>query len=161
VSAWDFVADTAMGAIGGKIAGEVVPYVFKNFVPTQVKGAIGEGLTWLDTVASGRGIPKTQVPNGFGDSTFDFQLPSSQLFIESKFGTATINSGAQSEAAAYWGSQGLLEVQKWNYSTISGIVGSSVSSSFAGSDFGASAAGGYLIYPNKPNTNMMQGVYSK
>ena len=35
------------------------------------------------------------------------------------------------------------------------------SSSEIGSPIDAAAAGGYLIYPNKPNTNMTQSVYSK
>jgi hypothetical protein len=36
-----------------------------------------------------------------------------------------------------------------------------VSSFSGGNSFGTGAAGGFLLYPNKPNTNQMQSVYSK
>lgn len=36
VSAWNFVADTALGAVGGKVAGTVVPYLFKTALPAAV-----------------------------------------------------------------------------------------------------------------------------
>jgi hypothetical protein len=39
--------DTATGALTGWVLGGAVPYVFKNFVQTSIKGDIGEGLTAL------------------------------------------------------------------------------------------------------------------
>jgi hypothetical protein len=50
------------------------------------------------------------------------------------------------------------EVYDWG----KGLLGTetpAATSTFFGGD--SAAAGGYLIYPNKPNTNMMQSVYSK
>jgi hypothetical protein len=53
-------------------------------------------------------------------------------------------------------------VHQWDYSNISGIAAGSFSAGAGGYDFGgAAAAGGYLLYPNKPNNNAMQSVYSK
>ena len=42
---------------------------------------------------------------------------------------------------------------------VTGINDASAISSVTG--FGSSAAGGFLLYPNKPNTNMMSNVYRK
>jgi len=50
--------------------------------------------------------------------------------------------------------------QSRNYSAISGIAGSSFAAGASGFDYGG-AAGGFLLYPNKPNTNQMQSVYAK
>ena len=160
VSAWNFVTDTAMGAVGGKVAGTVVPYFFKTALPNlvgtynanQIKGGIGEGMTWLGLVGSGRGIPKGPAANDFGKSSFDWKLPGG-TFVESKFGTAGLNRGSQTAAADFWGSQGAFELQSWAYPTVSGIAGSSFSA--------GSAGGGFLLYPNKSNTNQMQSVYAK
>jgi hypothetical protein len=163
ISAWNFVTDTAIGAIGGKVAGEVVPYVFKNFVPNNIKGQIGEGLSWIGLTATGRSF-ETQVANGVvrrgQPSTYDFGLLDSgpRSFVESKFGTAGLSS-AQREAARIPGTD--LTLHQWDYSTISGIVGSSFSAAAGGISFGGAAGGGFLLYPNKPNMNMSQGVYSK
>lgn len=151
-AAGDFLIDTALGAVGGKVAGEVVPYVFKNYVSNPIKGAIGEAMTWIDLTGSGRGIVGRQVQNNFGKSTFDF-LTNNGTFVEAKFGTSSLNRGSQTAAANFWESQGAFELQSWTYSTVSGIAGSSFSAGIAG--------GGFLLYPNKFNTNMMQSVYSK
>lgn len=45
----------------------------------------------------------------------------------------------------------------------SGIVPRAQTSSYAPSQsgYGGAAGGGFLLYPNKANTNMMQSVYSK
>jgi hypothetical protein len=153
VSAWQFVTDTALGAVGGKVAGKVVPYVFKNYVSNPVKGKIGEALTWVDLNATGRGAAwNDPAPNYFGKSTFDF-LTNAGTFVEAKFGTAGLNRGSQTTAANYYSSLGQFELQSWNYSTVSGLAGSSFAA--------GSAGGGFLLYPNKANTNMMQSVYAK
>jgi len=162
---WSVGVDAALSALGGKIASQVVPYAFKTALPNlvgtysanQIKGAIGEGMTWLDLVGSGKGLPQSQVGNGFYgrngiESTFDFRT-NSGIFIEAKFGTAGLNRGAQTAAADFWGSQGLFELQSWTYPIVSGIFGSSFAA--------GSANGGFVLYPNKSNTNMMQSVYAK
>ena len=46
-----------------------------------------------------------------------------------------------------------------NIGTTMGVTGASSNSTANFSD--SAAEGGYLIYPNKPNTNMMRSVYSK
>ncbi|MHB1173906.1 MAG: hypothetical protein ACYCZJ_02115 [Sulfuriferula sp.] len=40
-------------------------------------------------------------------------------------------------------------------------AGASFNDLSGGASFGSGAAGGFLIYPNKPNTNQMLGVYAK
>ncbi len=161
VSAWRFVADTAMGAVGGKVAGEVVPYLFKTTLPNlvgtgtanQIKGKIGETMSAIGLVGTGRSF-STQVENGVvrngQPSTFDFGLSGFRNFVESKWGTANLSS-AQREAAQIPGTS--LTTHYWDYSTVSGIAGSSFSA--------GSAGGGFLLYPNKANVNMMQSVYAK
>lgn len=159
-AATSFLTSTALGAVGGKVADKAVPWLFKEALPAvvgtgtanQVKGAVGEALTWLDLTLTGRGIAETQASNGFGKSTFDF-LTSSGIYVEAKFGTSQLNRGAQSQAADYWGSLGLFELQSWSYPTVSGLVGSGFS--------GGAAGGGFLLYPNKSNINMSQSVYAK
>ncbi|WP_228488065.1 RHS repeat domain-containing protein [Rhodocyclus gracilis] len=170
-SGWDaaktFATDTVMGAVGGKVADKVVPWLFKEALPAalgtgvanQVKGKIGEAMTWLDLKVSGRGATwNNPVENGFGKSTFDFQT-NSGTFVEAKFGTSRLNRGAQTSAAEYWAGLGQFELQTWSYPVVSGIGGASFSAGAAG--YSGSAGGGFLIYPNKSNTNMSQAVYSK
>jgi len=127
-SASSFVADAGLGALGGAVAGQVVPYVFKNFVSHGVKGAIGEGLTELDLLLNGETIAIRGARNGVGKSTFDFLLTSGE-FVESKFGTSQL-SAAQRLAARIQG--GNLQVQYWTYPTVSGISGAGIGAGFAG-----------------------------
>ncbi len=160
-SAWNFVTDTALGAVGGKAAGTVVPYLFKTALPNlvgvgtanQIKGQIGETMSAIGLIGTGRSFT-TQVENGVirngQASTFDFGLSGYRNFVETKWGTATLSS-AQREAAQIPGTS--LSMHQWGYPTVSGIAGSSFAASSAG--------GGFLLYPNKANTNMMQSVYSK
>ena len=157
VSAWNFVAYTALSALGGKVAGTVVPYVFKSYVSNPAKGAIGEAMIWLDLVGSRREIPQTQVRNGVDKSTFDFGYSAAGTFIESKFGTTGLSS-VQRTAAGNLGDA--FELQSWNYSAVSGIASSSLVAGAGGAKHGG-AAGGFLLYPNRPNTNQMQSVYAK
>ncbi|WP_232417770.1 RHS repeat-associated core domain-containing protein [Methyloversatilis thermotolerans] len=162
-AAGNFVIDTALGAVGGKVAGEVVPYLFKNYVSNPIKGAIGEAMTWLDLTFSGRGVSGSQVGNTFfgkngRESTFDFRTADG-TFVEAKFGTSQLNRPTQKTAADYWAGLDQFELQTWSYPIVSGIGGSSFSAGAAG--YGGSAGGGFLIYPNKSNTNMSQTVYSK
>lgn len=114
--------DAAAGALTGGVLGTAVPYMFKNYVSSTVKGNIGEGMTGLGLTLSGETFD-TQVANGVGKSTFDFRLFNGS-FVESKFGTATLSS-AQRQAI----NNGLnVEVQSWTYPTVSGIVSSGVTS---------------------------------
>jgi RHS repeat-associated protein len=160
-SAWNFITDTALGAVGGKVAGTVVPYLFKTALPNlvgvgtanQIKGQIGETMSAIGLIGTGRSF-STQVENGVirngQASTFDFGLSGYRNFVETKWGTATLSS-AQREAAQIPGTS--LSMHQWGYPTVSGITGSSFAA--------GSAGGGFLLYPNKANTNMMQSVYSK
>ncbi|WP_198363138.1 RHS repeat-associated core domain-containing protein [Thauera sinica] len=168
VSAWNFVTDTALGAVGGKVAGTVVPYLFKTTLPSllgtgtanQVKGSLGEAMSAIGLTATGRSF-STQVENGVvrngQASTYDFGLAGYRNFVESKWGTATLSS-AQREAAQIPGTS--LTVHQWTYPTVSGVAGGSFSAGAVGYDYG-SAGGGFLLYPNKANLNMMQSIYSK
>jgi hypothetical protein len=97
-----------------------VPYAFKNYVSSGVKGAIGESMTSLGLTVAGENF-ETQVANGVGRSTFDFGLANGS-FVESKFGTARL-SASQRTAIANGAD---VEVQSWTYPTVSGIVASGV-----------------------------------
>jgi RHS repeat-associated protein len=114
--------DTAIGAIGGAVAGHLLPAAFKSFVSNSTKGYIGELLSEVGLRLSGQGILESPAPNNIGRSTFDFLL-SSGRFVESKFGTAQLTT-AQREAAGLLGNQ--LEAHYWNYPTVSGIAGGGV-----------------------------------
>jgi hypothetical protein len=116
VSLGSLAADTALGAVGGKVAGTVVPAAFKALVSNSTKGKIGEGLSALGLKATGQQF-KTQVSNGVGKSTFDFKTGSGK-FVESKFGTSKL-SAPQRVAAKQQGSN--LEVHQWDYPTVSGM----------------------------------------
>jgi len=116
-SATSLFVDSAIGAIGGKVIGAVLPPAAKTYLSNQTKGAIGEAMTEVGLIATGQSYTR-QVSNGVGKSTFDFQLAAGQ-FIESKFGTAGL-SKSQRTAASSLGDD--LEVHFWNYSTVSGIA---------------------------------------
>lgn len=115
------VVDTAIGAVGGQVAGKVLPTVFKAAVPASLKGKIGEGLSELGLRATGQGVARTPARNGVGRSTFDF-LTESGKFVESKFGTSQL-SGPQREAARRLATSGNpLEQHLWTYPRVSGIT---------------------------------------
>jgi RHS repeat-associated protein len=120
VNLGDVAAGTAIGAITGGVAGNLVPAAFKSFVPNGIKGDIGEGLTYLSIKFSGEDVAESPALNGVGKSTFDFLL-SNGSYVEAKFGTAQL-SGPQRAAAALQGNN--LQVQYWDYPTVSGILGS-------------------------------------
>jgi hypothetical protein len=119
--------NSTIGAITGGVAGNLVPAAFKSFVPTSVKGDIGEGLSYLSIKLGGGDISQSPAPNGIGKSTFDFLL-SDGSFVEAKFGTAQLSS-PQRAAAAIQGNN--LQVQYWDYPTVSGILGSGPAASSA------------------------------
>jgi RHS repeat-associated protein len=121
--------DTAVGAVGGAVLGQVVPYAFKNYVSTSTKGAIGEELTKLDLLLNGATIAERNSPNGVGRSTFDFLL-GDQSFVESKFGTSSLST-VQRRAASQQGDN--LRVDYWDYSTVSGTGAAGVGAGAAGS----------------------------
>jgi RHS repeat-associated protein len=143
------LVSTGMGALTGYVSQYIVPDVFKTSVSTAVKGDIGEGLSWLGLNLSGETIAGRDVLNGFGASTFDFELGwlGSGQFVESKFGTS-VPQGIQQTAVDALDAV----VHYWDYDVVSGIAASGPA---------AAAAGGFVIYPNKPNLNMMRSVYSK
>lgn len=91
-------------------------------------------MTWLDLTFSGRNIESRGVLNSFGKSSFDFRLQDG-TFIEAKFGTSTLNRGAQTEAANFYKGTGQFELQQWDYPTISGIIGSGASAGISGSTY--------------------------
>jgi hypothetical protein len=62
-------------------------------------------------------VAEAPAANGVGRSTFDFML-STGKFVESKFGTGELTS-AQRQASRLPGID--LEVQYWDYPTVSGI----------------------------------------
>jgi probable HAF family extracellular repeat protein len=127
------------------------------YVSKPIKGAIGEAMTWVDLTLSGRSVAGTHVSNGVGKSTFDF-VTTAGTFVESKFGTSTLST-PQRKAASQLGSA--FELQRWDYDTFSGIVDSSFLAGVAEADDGSAAAGGFVLYPNKTNTNQVNAVYSK
>lgn len=135
VSASSLVIDTAVGAVGGKVADAAVPYVFKEFVSNGTKGDIGELLTRIGLIASGKEFTE-QASNGVGKSTFDFQLEGFRNFIESKFGTADL-SKIQRLARDLEGTN--LTIHRWDYDTISGII----SAMFGGGL--SDGSGGYTV----------------
>lgn len=128
ISASSLAVDTTIGAAGGAVLGQVVPYAFK-YVSNSVKGQIGESLTAIDLILHGEINFARNVSNGVGKSTFDFQT-SSGVFLESKFGTSQLSS-AQRQAARQPGID--LEVQYWDYPTISGLASGGVGAGAAGS----------------------------
>jgi RHS repeat-associated protein len=133
-SGTSLAVDTAFGAVGGKVVGALLPPASKTYLSNQTKGAIGEGLSSIGLKATGQSYT-TQVSNGVGKSTFDFQL-SSGKFVESKFGTAKL-SGPQRAAARQQGDN--LEMHAWNYPTLSGLAASGPAAAWGfGSDVSAS-----------------------
>ncbi|MBC7993756.1 MAG: RHS repeat protein, partial [Rhizobacter sp.] len=135
VSASSLVIDTAIGAVGGKVADAAVPYIFKEFVSRDTKGEIGEMLTRIGLIASGKEFTE-QASNGVGKSTFDFQLEGFRNFIESKFGTGDL-SKVQRLARDLEGTN--LTIHRWDYDTISGII----SAMFGGGI--SDGSGGYTV----------------
>lgn len=123
------VIDTAIGAAGGALLGQAVPYTFRNFVSNGIKGQIGEALTTVDLLLHGEIGFARNVNNGFGRSTFDFQT-SAGRFVESKFGTSELSS-IQRQAARQPGID--LEVQYWDYPTLSGLASAGAGAGAAGS----------------------------
>jgi RHS repeat-associated protein len=109
--------DSAIGAVGGKVVGAVLPTAAKSYLSNQTKGAIGEGLSALGLRATGQSYVR-HAENGVGKSTFDFRL-SNGTFVESKFGTSNLSS-PQRTAAGNLGDD--LNVHYWNYPTVSGIA---------------------------------------
>jgi len=98
--------------------------------------------TYLDAVTVGVGVP----------------IPSSPVTI-----TAPLDETTPQSTSSYRDLQLLLAptpAPKYNYGIPDAGSTSFDLSGFSGSG-GSPAAGGYLLYPNKPNTNMMQAVYSK
>ena len=80
-------------------------------------------------------------------------------YVESKFGTSGLTK-AQRVARDTLGD--LYSVEKWDYDWVSS-VGSTIGNSLG---IGTSSTvdgvgGGFVLYPNKSNTNIMQSVYSK
>jgi RHS repeat-associated protein len=137
-AATSVAVDTALGAVGGKVADVAVPYVFKEYVKDAIlKGNIGEGLSWIGLKASGINF-ETQAKNDVGKSTFDFKIIGDGLrdFVEAKFGTGDL-SKAQRLARDLEGTN--LDVHRWDYETISGIL----SSIFGGG--ASSGSGGYSV----------------
>jgi hypothetical protein len=121
------------------VADAAVPYVLKVFVKdTNLKGDIGEGLSWIGLKVSGIDF-EVQVKNGYGErSTFDFRIIGNgeRDFIEAKFGTADLST-AQRRARDMPDTN--LEIHRWDYDTISGII----SAMFGGGI--SSGSGGYTV----------------
>lgn len=118
--------DTALGAIGGKVAGVVVPIFSKKLLSNSTKGSIGEGLTEIGLRVTGQNIVQKQASNGVGKSTYDFLLEGGK-FVESKFGTASLSKTQR--AAQKKGAD--VDVQSWNYPTVSGLASAGPSSALA------------------------------
>jgi RHS repeat-associated protein len=103
--------------------------------------------TFVESLTGTRPVPNVVVPGA------DMGRPSPSLnYIPSP----VINTGG---ATGSWGGSSGVS-GGWNDSNTNVFNGNSFS--FGGIDFiGNSAAGGYLLYPNKPNNNQMRAVYSK
>jgi hypothetical protein len=116
---------TGVGAVGGGVAGKVVPYLGKQFLSNGTKGAIGEALSEVGILATGGRIAQRNVPTGFGKSNLDFKLTNG-TYVESKFGTSVprgmqktaINSG---QFEGYFGEE---VTHYWTYPRASGIAAS-------------------------------------
>jgi hypothetical protein len=137
----NLAVDTGLGALTGVFADKLTP-LMKQYVSSAVKGEIGEALTQLRLILSGQEITGTQVLNGLGKSTYDFQVgpPALRNFIESKFGTATL-SEIQQRAAQMFGNN--VTVDQWTYDKFWGMVASALASALAGEgDFDLDALGG-------------------
>ncbi len=111
--------DTMFGAAGGVVGGKIIPQVSKAYLSNGTKGAIGEGLTLLGLKMAGNTNIRSQVGNGVGKSTFDFQLANGK-FVEAKFGTAKLS---KPQRAAARNPNNDVEVQTWSYDTVSGMIG--------------------------------------
>jgi len=132
-----------------------------------IKGAIGEGASITYNWLRGNELIGTQVKiPGFStiaDSAWK-NASGALYYVESKFGTSTLTK-AQRTASNSLGSA--YQVERWGYdwvgdvgSTIGNSLGMGISSSINSlGSFGA--AGGYVLYPNKPDNNVAVGVYQE
>ena len=108
---------------------------------TAAGDAEAAGVTWSDVKGFAKGV---------GDFAKDILTDPSTYFQELIFLTPTSTGGCNSGVCG----------DMMNYSN-HGATGSFGDFSGVTGGWGSSAAGGYLLYPNKPNNNQMQSVYSK
>lgn len=111
--------DTTIGAAAPAALGYAAPAVAK-LLPNSVKGALGEGLSYINGVFQGRGaspVIKEQIAIAGRKPIPDFAYPGQgaggqPLFVEAKFGTSDL-TGAQRAAARALGDNWLTE--RWTY----------------------------------------------
>jgi len=149
-----------LSGTGGAQTGATVNFGLGRYFGVQI--TLQKNINWsdpstyVDAITAGIGLPIPSIPvtvtmptnsiplgetaqtSGSSSVTSDLQIPG----VYSTPAAAPLYNQYVNPATSNTGSTSF---------DLSGISGSS----------GSPAAGGYLIYPNMPNTNMMQSVYSK
>ena len=104
-------------------------------------GILGTGISWSDVKGFAHGVGSLAV-----DILTDPSSYIQELILLTPTSTGGCSSGVCSDM-----------MNNINH----GATGGWGSSSSVSGSWGSAAAGGYLLYPNKANNNMMQSVYSK
>jgi hypothetical protein len=160
-----FAAETGISALTAGLGSKVFPAVAKT-LSNSVKGTIGETASIAYNWVQGNTLLGTQVKipglTTIADSAWK-DISGSLYYVESKFGTSTLTK-AQRTARDTLGDA--YQVERWGYdwvgnvgSTLGNSLGIGMSSGIGSFDGGA--AGGYLLYPNKPNNNFGYATYRK
>ncbi len=110
--------DVILGAGLGQLSKLATPQFFKKFIPTHIKGDIGEALTAFELWFAGKPFLRN-VPNAIGESNYDFGLAGFRNYVESKFGTARLST-EQRAAARLLGTS--LKLDEWTYEKISATL---------------------------------------
>lgn len=139
--------DASVGALTGEFLSKKLTPFMKKSVSSSVKGDIGEGLTALRLVLSGKFDFQTQVksiPNR--KTTFDFLLnhPDAKVreFVEAKFGTADL-SKIQRLASKL--SNNNVTVDSWTYDIFWGMIGAGLSAGLVDDADIQILGGGYAV----------------
>jgi hypothetical protein len=111
--------DTAIGAAAPAALGYAAPAAAK-LLPNSVKGALGEGLSYVNGIFQGRGaspVIQEQIAIAGRKPIPDFAYPGQgaggqTLFVEAKFGASDL-TGAQRAAARALGDNWITE--RWTY----------------------------------------------
>ncbi|HED19529.1 MAG TPA: hypothetical protein ENI74_08520 [Gammaproteobacteria bacterium] len=180
--------DAALGAVGAGFANKFntarqLARVNSAPVPGKVLGEIGENLAGISSLGKTRitingrfrfpdqrvGFNITEVKNTTALSSRDIaQIRDFADFADLGNGAVRVltRGGATNTSRA----QGLIDDGLVSIGKIPGINSSGVANLSTGTSslfgFGAgtasnAAGGGFVLYPSKPNTNMMQSVYAK
>lgn len=178
----------AAGAVAGTIGGAsgVSGYYATTPDPTPggatFAGLVGAGQGVASIYAPGAGtFVQGAAIGGFGDAAtqlFGIATDPSKSFNLSEFGAATVSNALVSKFFGFakpgtsLGEQFGVNTIVWPVTTGATAIGQKLGETPANSSgayspslfappFDSSAAGGFLIYPNKSNTNQMRAVYAK